>query len=91
MGTVLKGISDICGINFDIAAGGYKCVFTNCGAAVEGIKSIISFDKDSIILSLAKNRIKFTGRDFIIKEYSRGYICFTGTVSQIELLVKEMV
>lgn len=83
MGTVLKGISDICGINFDIAAGGFKCIFTNCGGAVEGIKSIITFSKESIILSLARSKIEITGSEFMIKEYSKGYICFTGTISQI--------
>lgn len=83
MGTVLKGIADISGIDYDIASGGYRCAFTPDGAEIEGVKGLVSFDGAVIVIRLKKCLIEIGGAAFKIKRYGRGYISLSGKVSQI--------
>lgn len=86
MGTVLKGISDICGINFDIASGGYRCVFSGGGVTVEGVKSVLAFSSESVLLSLKSGKLEIKGSLLKVREYSRGYICISGSVGTLSLV-----
>lgn len=85
MGRVLSGISDICGINFDIASGGYRCVFSENGLEAEGVKSLISFDSNAVAISFKKRALHIEGENLSVKSYSKGYISIKGRVSQIIL------
>ena len=86
MGTVLKGISDICGINFDIASGNYRCIFTEGRTDIEGIKSVASFSNDCLLLNLKNKKMEVRGNNLFISELSKGFIRISGTVSEIKLL-----
>lgn len=83
MGTLLSGISDICGLNFDISSGGYRCVFCENRFEAEGVTALISFDSNSIALKFKKKALMIEGENLAIKSYSKGYISIKGSVSQI--------
>lgn len=85
MGTVLNGLSHICGIGYDIASGGFKCAFTEKGAEVEGIRSLTSFSPQLVAVSLKRGRLEIAGENLSILRLSRGYIAVSGTVSSISL------
>lgn len=86
MGIVSKGISDLCGINYDIASGGFKFALTEGFAAVEGIKTVISFCGESVLLSLGKKKLEIKGSGIFIKELCKGYILISGTVTSVAVL-----
>ncbi len=86
MGIILKGLSQFCGINYDIASGGYRCVFSENAVAVEGIKSVSAFSKESVLLLLKKGRMEIKGADLYIYELCGGYISVCGKILSVSLL-----
>jgi hypothetical protein len=85
MGIVLKGLSQFCGINYDIASGGYRCVFSEDSVALEGVKSVSYFCKDSLLLNLKKCRMEIKGEDLYIRELYKGYISICGKIISVNL------
>ena len=86
MGIILKGISDICGIDYDIASGGYRCVFSDGNIIVEGIKSVMSFNNERILLNLKNKKLEIKGTNLYINELYKGFISVCGTINSINLL-----
>ena len=84
MGTLL-GISDICGINFDISSGGYRCVFCENRLEAEGVTALVSFDSSCITVKFKKRAMMIEGKNLAIRSYSKGFISIKGSVSQIIL------
>jgi hypothetical protein len=86
MGTVLGGISQICGIEYDIASGGFRCAFTEKGAEIEGISSLSSFSSECVTVNLKRGKLEIKGENLSIGALSKGYIAICGTVSSTRLL-----
>lgn len=81
----MKGISQICGIGYDIASGGFKCAFTESGLEVEGISSLSSFNQECVVVNLRRGRLEVRGEKLSIMALAKGYIAVCGSVSSISL------
>lgn len=86
MGIFLKGMSQFCGINYDIASGGYRCVFSDNAIAVEGIKSVSSFSGDCVLLRLKNCVMEIKGENMYIYELCKGYISICGKILSAKLI-----
>lgn len=86
MGIILKGISNQCGINYDIASGGFKCVFSENEVVLEGIKSVFSFNEECIKIAIKRKSIEIKGKNLYIKELYKGFISIKGSIAAINLI-----
>lgn len=80
-------LAEMSGLPFDIINNGYKVV-NFCGKSVfiEGFKSIISVEKEMVVLKLKKGRIKVCGEGLTIKDINLGQIFINGTIFCVEVV-----
>lgn len=63
----------------------YRAVlFGDNGGFFENVKSIRSYSKEEIVLTLKKGELKIVGEDLYIKKYSLGDIVICGKIKVIE-------
>lgn len=86
MGIILKGLSGFCGINYDIASGGYRCMFSENALAVEGIKSVSSLNSQLVRLRLKNAEMEITGENLYIYELCKGYISICGRILSVNVV-----
>ena len=85
MGKVTGNLSELCGLGFD-AAGGFRCSMTERGARIEGVKGILQFTPERILLKLSRCRAEIEGSELCICELSHGYIVLCGQVAAVRVL-----
>ena len=80
-------LAKISGLPFEMINNGYKVV-NFCGKSVfiEGFKTIISVDKETVVLKLKKGRIKVVGTELTIKDINLGQIFVNGNIIGIEVI-----
>lgn len=86
MGTVLSGISGLCGIDSGIFSGGYRCAFCQDGLEAEGVTSLVSYDENLIDVKFRKVAMRIEGQNLSISRFGKGILSVKGRVDQITLL-----
>lgn len=83
MGTVL---GELCGIDFDVFSGGYRCAFCQDGLDAEGVTSLISYDENLIEVKFKKAAMRIEGGNLTVSRFGKGFISVKGRVAQITLI-----
>ena len=72
------------GVDLAIAPLKYKAIlFGEIGAFFENVKSIKSFEKDEIILTVKGGEIVVKGKELTVKNYVEGDLTIVGEVKEI--------
>jgi sporulation protein YqfC len=59
-------------------------MFGDSAVYFEGVTSIISYEKEQVLLGVKKGRLTIKGKDLYIKKYCMGDVVICGKISAIE-------
>ena len=63
----------------------YRAVlFGDSAGYFEKVKSIVSYEKEQVILSLKNGGLKISGKDLYIKKYCLGDVVICGKIQSVE-------
>ncbi len=66
----------------------YRAVlFGDSAGYFENVKSIVSYEKEEVVLSLKKGAIKIKGKDLYIKKYCIGDVVICGKITSVERIL----
>jgi len=82
----LDEIALLTGLPLDVVNGGYRIInFDGKSVYIEGIKSILRFNREEVSLKLKKGAIKIVGAELFIKNIDVNSIVVNGKIGQIEV------